>query len=203
MRSSLRSFFRFLRVEGFCGDVLEAALPTVAHWRLATLPRSLTEQQVKQVLASFDVSTPCGQWDQVIVQCLSTLGLRPGEVADLCLDDIDWRGGTLQIRARKKPSRRRAAAAPRGGAGAGRLSEQGASGDRRTPGLRRAPGKIVAASRSQALPFRRNRHWRLPPRPCSRSTVAPSPPTLDVVNVRAPSRLSPVRYVTVRNSSWR
>ena len=38
-RSSLRSFFRFLRVEGFCGDALEAALPTVAHWRLGTLPR--------------------------------------------------------------------------------------------------------------------------------------------------------------------
>ena len=108
-RSSLRSFFRFLRVEGFCGDALEAALPTVAHWRLATLPRSLTEQQVEQVLASFDVSTPCGQRDQAIVQCLATLGLRPGEVADLCLDDIDWRGGTLQIRARK--NRRGASAA--------------------------------------------------------------------------------------------
>ena len=100
LRSSLRSFFRFLRVEGFCGDALEAALPTVAHWRLATLPRSLTEQQVEQVL-SFDASTPCGQRDQAIVQCLSTLGLRPGEVADLCLNDIDWRAGTLQIRARK------------------------------------------------------------------------------------------------------
>ena len=59
-RSSLRSFFRFLRVEGFCGDALEAALPTVAHWRLATLPRSLTEQQVEQVLASFDLSTRAG-----------------------------------------------------------------------------------------------------------------------------------------------
>ena len=92
---------RLLRVEGFCGDALEAALPTVAHWRLATLPRSLTEQQVEQVLTSFDPSTPCGQRDQAIVQCLATLGLRPGEVADLCLDDIDWRGGTLQIRARK------------------------------------------------------------------------------------------------------
>ena len=68
VRSSLRSFFRFLRVEGFCGDVLEAALPTVAHWRLATLPRSLTEQQVEQVLASFDASTPCGQRDQAIVR---------------------------------------------------------------------------------------------------------------------------------------
>ena len=36
---ALRSFFRFLRFEGFCGDELEAALPAVAHWRLATLPR--------------------------------------------------------------------------------------------------------------------------------------------------------------------
>ena len=101
VRSSLRSFFRFLRVEGFCGDALEAAIPTVAHWRLATLPRSLTEQQVEQVLAAVDPSTPCGQRDQAIMQCLATLGLRPGEVANLCLDDIDWRGGTLQIRARK------------------------------------------------------------------------------------------------------
>ena len=100
-RSALRSFLRFLRVEGFCGDALEAALPAVAHWRLATLPRSLTEQQVEQVLASFDPSTLCGQRDQAIVQCLATLGLRPGEVADLCLDDIDWRVGTLQIRNRK------------------------------------------------------------------------------------------------------
>ena len=101
VRSTLRSFFRFLRFEGFCGDALDAALPTVAHWRLSTLPRSLTDQQVEQVLASFDADTPCGQRDRAIVRCLSTLGLRPGEVSELCLDDIDWRGGTIQIRARK------------------------------------------------------------------------------------------------------
>ena len=53
-RSALRSFFRFLRVEGFCGDALEAALPTVAHWRLAAVPRSLTEQQLEQVLVIND-----------------------------------------------------------------------------------------------------------------------------------------------------
>ena len=101
VRSTLRSFFRFLRFEGFCGDELEAALPAVAHWRLATLPRSLTEQQVEQVLASFDASLPCRQRDHAIVQCLSTLGLRAGEVADLCLDDIDWRGGTIKVCTRK------------------------------------------------------------------------------------------------------
>ena len=99
--STLRPFFRFLRFEGFCGDALEAALPSVAHWRLATLPRSLTGQQVEQVLASFDAPTACGQRDRTIVQCLAILGLRPGEVAGLCLDDINWRDGTIQIRARK------------------------------------------------------------------------------------------------------
>ena len=147
-RSSLRSFFRFLRVEGFCGDALEAALPTVAHWRLATLPRSLTEQQVEQVLASFDASIPCGQRDQAIVQCLAALGAaarRGGRPVS----------GRHRLARRhpadtrpKEPSRRRAAAAPRGGAGAGRLSEQGASGDRRTSGVRRAPGR---SSRQAAL----------------------------------------------------
>ena len=70
VRSTLRSFFRFLRFEGFCGDELETALPTVAHWRRATLPRSLTEQQVQQVLGSFDTPTPCKQRDHAIVQCL-------------------------------------------------------------------------------------------------------------------------------------
>ena len=92
---------RFLRFEGFCGNELETALPTVAHWRLATLPRSLTEQQVQQVLGSFDTPTPCRRRDHAIVQCLSTLGLRPGEVADLRLEDIDWRGGTIEVRTRK------------------------------------------------------------------------------------------------------
>ena len=101
VRSTLRSFFRFLRFEGFCGDELEAALPAVAHWRLATLPRSLTDQQVQQVLGSFDAPTPCRHRDQAIVQCLSTWGLRPGEVADLCLDDIDWRNGTIEVSTRK------------------------------------------------------------------------------------------------------
>jgi site-specific recombinase XerD len=101
VRTALRSFFRFLHVEGLCDERLEVAIPTVAHWRLSTLPRYLSDHQLKQVLASFDVSTPCGGRDRAIVLCLSTLGLRPREVADLRLEDIDWRGGTIQFPVRK------------------------------------------------------------------------------------------------------
>jgi len=32
---------------------------------------------------------------------LATLGLRPGEVADLCLEDLDWRTGVVHLRSRK------------------------------------------------------------------------------------------------------
>ncbi len=101
VRTALRSFFRYLRFEGLCDKRLEAAIPAVAHWRLSTLPRCLSDQQLEQVLASLEVSTPCGHRDRAIVLCLSSLGLRPREVADLRLEDIDWRGGTIHLRARK------------------------------------------------------------------------------------------------------
>ena len=101
VRTALRSFFRFLRVEGLCDERLAAAIPAVAHWRLSTLPRYLSDEQLQQVLSSFDVAKPFGPRDRAIVLCLSTLGLRPGEVAGLRLEDIDWRGGTIQLRARK------------------------------------------------------------------------------------------------------
>lgn len=101
VRTALRSFFRFLRAEGLCDERLEAAIPAVAHWRLSTLPRCLSEGQLSRVLSSFDPATSFGRRDRAIVLCLSTLGLRPGEVAGLCLDDLDWRSGTIHLRTRK------------------------------------------------------------------------------------------------------
>jgi len=101
VRTALRSFFRFLRAQGLCDGRLEAAVPTVAHWRLSTLPRYLSRAQLQRVLTTLDLSTQCGDRDRAIVLCLATLGLRPSEVADLCLEDIDWRDGAICLRARK------------------------------------------------------------------------------------------------------
>jgi len=101
VRSALRSLLRFLRTRGCCDERLELAIPVVAHWRMATLPRCLTDEQLKQVLAAFDPTSPCGRRDRAIVLCLASLGLRPGEVAALHLEDIDWRRGTIRLRTRK------------------------------------------------------------------------------------------------------
>lgn len=101
VRSALRSLFRFLHTEGLCDERLAVAIPTVRNWRRATLPRGLSDDQLQAVLASFDDSTPCGRRDRAMVLCLSTLGLRPGEVAALELEDFDWRRGIVYLRARK------------------------------------------------------------------------------------------------------
>ena len=95
---ALRSFFRFLRVEGLCDERLEAAVPTVANWQQSTLPRYLSDAQLQQVLGSLDLSKPCGYRDRAMLWCLASLGLRPREVAELCLEDIDWREGAVHLR---------------------------------------------------------------------------------------------------------
>lgn len=99
--TSLRSFFRYLRVEGLCDIRLESAIPAVASWKLASLPRSLSDSEYDCLMASLGAQTLCGRRDRAIILCLATLGLRPGEVAALCLEDIDWRIGTLHLRTRK------------------------------------------------------------------------------------------------------
>ncbi len=101
VRTAVRSFLSFLRMEGLCDQRLEVAIPTEPHWRLSTLPRCLSDEQFKQVLASLKLCTPGALRDRAIVWCLATLGLRPGEVAALQLDDVDWRQGTIRLRTRK------------------------------------------------------------------------------------------------------
>jgi integrase/recombinase XerD len=99
--SSLRSFFRFLRVEGLRADRLEDAVPMVPHRRGTGLPRHLDSDQFARLLASLDSSTPRGLRDRAIMLCMARLGMRAGEVTQLRLEDIDWRNATIRVRARK------------------------------------------------------------------------------------------------------
>ncbi|HZO96248.1 MAG TPA: site-specific integrase [Gaiellaceae bacterium] len=96
--TGLRSLLSFLHVEGLVDRPLAAAVPSVAAWRLAGLPRALEAEQARQLLASCDRETAAGLRDFAILTLLVRLGLRRGEVAGLALDDIDWRAGELVVR---------------------------------------------------------------------------------------------------------
>lgn len=101
---ALRSYFRFLHLRGEIASDFSGAVPTVADWRLSSVPKSIEPQQVERLLKSCDRRTATGRRDFAVLLLLARLGLRGGEVAALTLDDLDW--GTGQITVRGKGSRR-------------------------------------------------------------------------------------------------
>jgi len=94
----LRSFLRFLFVDGVTPVALAGAVPRVANWRLAGLPRGITPDEVERLLLSCDRSTSTGLRDFAILKVFTRLGLRVGEVERLELEDLDWRAGELVVR---------------------------------------------------------------------------------------------------------
>jgi integrase len=97
VRGALRSFLRFAHLHGLCDSPLAAAVPKVARWRRAHLPRGLSDGQLATLMGSFDRTTATGRRDHAMVLCMAGMGLRAGEVAALLLDDLDWRAGTLRV----------------------------------------------------------------------------------------------------------
>jgi site-specific recombinase XerD len=95
--SAIRSYLRFRALQH--ADQVEsllAAVPSAACWRLAALPQYLETDEVASLMAAFDRTLPQHQRDYAILRCLVDL-LRSCEVAALCLDDIDWKNGTLTV----------------------------------------------------------------------------------------------------------
>lgn len=95
--TAMRSFLRYLRLLGVGDWAWTTAVPRAAHWRLATLPSVLTDNELSSFLAAFDRTTATGRRGYAIGLCFTQMGLRVGEVARLALDDIDWRGRVLTL----------------------------------------------------------------------------------------------------------
>jgi integrase/recombinase XerD len=95
--AALRAFLRYLIAEGRCPAALEGAIPKVASWRLATLPRYLPASDVERIIAACDPSTPTGCRDRAILLLLARLGLRAGDVIGLGLSHIDWHDASLLV----------------------------------------------------------------------------------------------------------
>lgn len=95
--SALRMFVRFLAAKSLCSVSLLGAIPSVAHWRLASLPRYFSEADVERLIASCDLSSEAGKRDRAILLLLARLGLRAGDIVSLRLQDIDWKGAWIHV----------------------------------------------------------------------------------------------------------
>lgn len=98
MVTALRSFFRFLLQRGELQADLAASVPTVADWRLSTVPQYLSAAEIERLLEAVDRSTSTGRRNYAILLLLARLGLRAGEIVTLDLEDLDWRAGEIVVR---------------------------------------------------------------------------------------------------------
>jgi len=94
---ALRMFVRFLIASGQCRAGLDAAIPSIAYWDQATLPRYLPAEDVERILVSARRATPVGRRNRAILLLLARLGLRGGDIVQLRLGDIDWKDGWIHV----------------------------------------------------------------------------------------------------------
>jgi integrase/recombinase XerD len=101
MQSALRTLLRFCFYKGYIQQRLDYAVPTLRTYKLARLPRGLSEAQAQAVLESVDRTSHVGRRDYAILTLLHTYGVRGGQIRALRLDDIRWSQDQILFRAIK------------------------------------------------------------------------------------------------------
>ena len=95
--TAMRAFLRYLIAQGLCRPGMDDAVPTIAIWRLAALPRYLAAGDVDRILDSCDERTPVGLRDRAVLLLLARLALRAGDIRDMGVGDLDWKQGAVRV----------------------------------------------------------------------------------------------------------
>lgn len=93
----LRQVLRFLRLRGLSEQDLASTVPLFVNYRLSTVPNHLPWENVRRLVTSIDTTVPPGRRDRAILLLIVGLGLRPGTIRALTLDQIHWRDAEIRI----------------------------------------------------------------------------------------------------------
>lgn len=100
--SAVRIFLRYLAINGLCQPGLDGAIPGIAGWRLASLPRCLSANEVEQLLTACEATSLMSLRDRAVILLLARLGLRASDVAALRFADIDWEDGSILVKGKSR-----------------------------------------------------------------------------------------------------
>lgn len=101
--SSVRSLFRFLRLEGIRTDDPTELLESPKQER--NLPDVIRPQDVNLMLESVDLSTPGGLRDRALFELIYSCGLRISEASSLCFDSLFLKEGFVRVVGKRRKER--------------------------------------------------------------------------------------------------
>lgn len=99
--TALRSFLRYLYLNGHIHRDLAASVVSPSRYRADLRPKYLPWRRIEELLASVDRTTPTGKRDYAILVLLACHGLRAREAATLKVSDVDLGKRCLHLRHRK------------------------------------------------------------------------------------------------------
>jgi integrase/recombinase XerD len=99
--SSLRAFFRYAEMRGWCRKGLATAIKGPHVFPQEPLPAGPSWDQVQCLLANTRGDQPADIRDRALLMLLAIYGLRAGEVVRLHLGDFDWVQEALIVRRSK------------------------------------------------------------------------------------------------------
>jgi integrase/recombinase XerD len=93
--SGIRSFFRFLLIDGVLTDDPSELLESPRPGR--PLPVFLHVEEIDRILAAVDLSKPEGHRNKAMIETLYSCGLRVSELIDLRMTNLFFRDGFLRV----------------------------------------------------------------------------------------------------------
>ena len=93
--SGVRSFYRFLLVDGYIETDPTALLESPK--KSVHLPEVLTLEEVDAIIAAIDLSQPFGQRDRAMIEVLYSCGLRVSELCNLQMPNLFLEEGFLRV----------------------------------------------------------------------------------------------------------
>lgn len=101
LSGTLRQFLRFCAHQRYTASDLSGLIPSVPAYRLASLPKGMEDSSLERILSVIPKGSAVGTRDLAIMLLMMAYGVRGKSVAELLLEDIDWRRSTIRIRAQK------------------------------------------------------------------------------------------------------
>lgn len=101
--ATLRSFYKFCMKRQYAQANPLATIRTPKQDK--RLPKFLTEEEVRKLLETPDITTLLGARDRAMLETMYSTGVRVSELVDLNIADIDFVGEALHVRGKGKKER--------------------------------------------------------------------------------------------------
>ena len=96
LTTSMRTYLCYLVSEGRVPAALVEAVPMVPQWRLSSLPRYISADDIERTIETCD-DQPVGLRNRAILLLLARLALRAGDIVAMRLDDINWDRAEIRV----------------------------------------------------------------------------------------------------------